>query len=296
MLYANTYTLRRGQFAASLHDTLEKHAADMSVIRKAARKLVFRNKRIRLREPDVSEWMPRLKGKSRAEVAQELRAEIAQARKLTGSDRDRAVAQSRTNLGLHQTGEGLAGFDPEDGKIIFEGFREASPEVRATGALHELNELAEARRYQRRGIDPDDIEGTYGVLGRRMMHANAVLPVRDLNIARTATGKNADKVRETFENLRAEELLDMKQKMPSLAPMLRQLEGRGAVYGSSRSAGSVLRAQSILRSGKGSPALRARAQKIVDAHGAGQTPNVRLNRREINLVRDTFDKMFPPTR
>ena len=288
------YGVYREMFAGSLRDELEKRAADMSVIRRAARKLVFGNKRLRQRVRDVSEWMPRQGSKTHREIEDALRAELAQAKSLTGGGRDKAIAEARTNLGNHQFGHGAAGFDSEDGKIIFEGFRQASPEVRATGALHELNEFLEARRYARQGFDLDDLEATYGVLGKRMSHMNAVLPVRDLNIARTATGKNADKVRETLENMRALELHDMSTKMPSLAPMLKQLEGRGIVYGSRGPSKSVLRAQSILDSGKGSRALRTRAQKIVDTYTAGQKPNVRLNRREINQVRDTFDTMFPP--
>ena len=143
-------------------------------------------------------------------------------------------------------------------------------------------------------LDFDQVKTTNQVLGPGNVHANATLPVRDLNIARTVTGDGAELVREEFENLRAVELDAMKRKMPQLAPMLAQLEGQGKVYGKSGPSKALTRAQNILSSGGGSPALRGRAQKIVDTHAAGQVPNVRLNRREVNHVRDTYDRMFQP--
>ncbi|MEC8306728.1 MAG: hypothetical protein VXZ72_02585 [Chlamydiota bacterium] len=202
------------------------------------------------------------------------------------------IRAARDRLGSHLLGEGEGHFDPKKGKIIMEGFAEATPEVRAATALHEFNELAEARKYLRKGRNFEDVVTTDKVLGYGNIHANATLPVRDLNIARTATGKNADNLRETFENLRAGELHKMKEKMPTLRPMLKQLEGKGMVYGSRAPSKTVMRAQAILDSGKGSPQLKRRAQKIVSTYKAGQTPNVRLNRREINHVRDTYNSMF----
>lgn len=202
------------------------------------------------------------------------------------------VLAARDNLGRVAGGGGVASFDPRKNKIMVEGFREAHPAQRATSALHEFNEFLEAKRYAKKGRPFDQIKTTNQVLGPGNVHANATLPVRDLNIARTVTGDGAELVREEFENLRAMELDAMKRKMPQLAPMLEQLEGRGKVYGKSSSSKALTRAQSILSSGKGSPALRGRAQKIVDTHAAGQVPNVRLNRREVSHVRDTYDKMF----
>lgn len=211
------------------------------------------------------------------------------------SELERSVrTDAKDDLGraLTRGGGGKAGYNPATDKINFHGFKDSTPESRATVALHEFNERLEAKRYKRKGIDPLKAVTTDRALGPGNVHANATLPIRDLNIARTATGKNSARLREEFENLRAGELVQMKQKMPSLSPLLRQLEGAGATYSKRGPSKTVAHAQSILSSGTGSDAVQRRARAIVSKYETAQKPNVRLNRREIDHVRDVYDKTF----
>jgi len=213
--------------------------------------------------------------------------------KIAPRQTERALIEARNDLGRQMARGGVAHFDPRDGKIYMHGYEHTTPERRATTALHEFNEYLEAKRFERKhGVSATKATPTRHILGPGNNHMNATLPIRDLNIARTVTGRDAQGISEELENLRVNELDHMKQVFPGSSRMLSQLEGKGVVFGGNAPTRAVTRAQDILRSPQSSPALRNRAQKIVKSHEAATKPNVRLNRREINHIRDSYDDKF----
>ena len=179
--------------------------------------------------------------------------------------------------------------------IDIHGFRGKDPAERAIMALHEKRELLERYKHYRKGYSAEAMNriGTDSLGIPNAQHQNVVVPFYDLNIARTLTGEGSENVARRLQALRAPEIEATKDLLPEVAPILDQLTGRGVAYGTRAKPNYVRRAEAILSGAvPSSEAAKRRAQYIVDTHVAGNAPNVRLNRREIDYIRQLSDRKF----
>jgi len=180
-------------------------------------------------------------------------------------------------------------------------------------ALHEDNERRaseEIRRKLRFGADP---------AGRRKLlqnvnfatsrlsassHATPSIPLRDLNIANTATGPEASELRRVVDwsrrTNRGEARLPAEiDQIAAEVPGARAvLQGAGMISGGVRPAtpGYVTQATNRLQSEAPlSPTVRARLQQMVDRHAERIAPGpARLNRNELRMIDDEFHKLHNP--
>tara|TARA_Y100001973_G_scaffold104892_1_gene176127 strand:- start:3455 stop:6178 length:2724 start_codon:yes stop_codon:yes gene_type:complete len=182
--------------------------------------------------------------------------------------------------------------------ISIYGFKNKTPGERAIIALHEKREALEGVRHLRKGLTDEQIKriGTDALGIRNSGHQNVVVPFYDLNIARTLTGEGSRDISRKIQALREPEILATQKLLPEVSPLLDQIVGQGVTYGRAAKPNYVSAAESMLASGKPlSDAVRARASAIVDSYSRGVAPNTRLNRREIDYVRQLSDAKFGKT-
>jgi len=314
------------------HYNLEKLAADTRVLRRFARRNIWRAPHRGLGDEAEAAIAagPRLRREMRrAEshlrrfphdndgnpipVDRAMAQRISDAHTRVGTARE-ALSENRRVVSEFQ-GE----YDPVRDRINLHGVQDdlarRGPGPRLLTALHENNERIAARGIAAKmrttlagaaARNPTADQETYWPRAASDVlplstHMTPSVPLRDINIANTATGDNAEELRQYVRHLRRtphyhNEVTEIAADVPGARALL---QSAGMISGGVRPAtpGYVAHAANRLQSEGAalSPTVRARLQRMVDTHAANiAPPPARLNRNELRMIDDEFHKKYNP--